>query len=106
MRIRSVCIAIAVGMALMESGSRPAQARHGRRNWVAQPAQENPVQTQPAATSPKHVQLAFIFPPGMWLQTDAYEHGKFDSDPLIVPARQNFRPATSHRLKLSKIPGR
>ena len=51
-------------------------------------------------------QLAFIDPDGAAVQWDVSGMGLFDSQPLIVPARQNFAQAAIYRLKLTSIPGR
>lgn len=56
----------------------------------------------PAPTS----QLAFVDPDGMSVQWDVGGVGAFDSEPMIVPGRQNFGQGAIYRLKLTNIPGR
>jgi hypothetical protein len=51
-------------------------------------------------------QVAFIGPDGMSVRWDLVELGAFDSEPLVVPGRQNFPQGGIYRLKLSDIPGR
>jgi len=55
-----------------------------------------------AATS----HFAFIGPDGMAVTWDVGGIGQFDSEPLIVPGRQNFQQNAIYRLKLTNIPGR
>jgi hypothetical protein len=52
---------------------------------------------------PPTVQLTFGQPDGMQLQYDATGAGRFDSEPLIVPARQNFPQGGLYRVKLTNI---
>jgi hypothetical protein len=52
------------------------------------------------------VQLAFTQPESMEVRYDATGGGRFDSDPLIVPAMQNFGQGGLYRLKLTNILGR
>jgi hypothetical protein len=55
---------------------------------------------------PPTSQVAFIGPAGMTITWDVSGHGLFDSEPLVVPGRQNFPQGAIYRLKLSNIPGR
>jgi hypothetical protein len=55
--------------------------------------------------SPGDTQIAFVGPEGMTVQWDVGEPGAFDSEPLIVPGRQDFRQGGTYRLKLKNIPG-
>lgn len=59
----------------------------------------------PGAVAPTS-QIAFVDPDGMSIQWDMSGVGMFDSDPLIVPGRQNFVQASIYRLKLTNVPGR
>jgi hypothetical protein len=52
------------------------------------------------------VQVTFGQPDGMQVRYDVTGSGLFDSDPLIVPARQNFPQGGLFRLKLTNIPNR
>jgi hypothetical protein len=52
---------------------------------------------------PPTVQLTFGQPDGMQIQYDATGAGRFDSEPLIVPARQNFPQGGLYRVKLTNI---
>jgi hypothetical protein len=56
--------------------------------------------------SPATSQLAFVGPDGMAVSWDISQAGMFDSEPLIVPGRQNFGQAAIYRIKLTNIPGR
>ena len=51
-------------------------------------------------------QVAFLGANGMQILYDVTGQGTFQSDPLVVPARQNFPQAAIYRLKLLNIPGR
>lgn len=51
-------------------------------------------------------QLAFIRPDGMTIRWEISQTGMFDSEPLVVPGRQNFPQGAIYRLKLTDIPGR
>jgi hypothetical protein len=51
-------------------------------------------------------QLAFIRPDGMTVHWEISQMGIFDSEPLILPGRQNFPQGSIYRLKLTDIPGR
>jgi len=51
-------------------------------------------------------QLAFANPEGMTVSWDVGSQGRFDSEPLVVPGRQNFAQGAMYRLKLKNIPGR
>ncbi len=51
-------------------------------------------------------QLAFVGPEGTMVQWDVTMPGMFDSEPLIMPGRQNFAQGGIYRLKLTNIPGR
>lgn len=52
------------------------------------------------------VQVTFGRPDGMQVRYDQSGSGMFDSEPLIVPARQNFPQGGLFRIKLTNIPGR
>ncbi|MEZ6089000.1 MAG: hypothetical protein R3C05_13435 [Pirellulaceae bacterium] len=52
------------------------------------------------------VQVTFARPDSMHVQYDATGSGMFDSEPLVVPARQNFPAGGLYRLKLTNIVGR
>lgn len=52
------------------------------------------------------VQILFDRPEGMQLRWDVSGAGSFDSEPLIVPGRQNFPEGGIYRLKLTNIAGR
>ncbi len=51
-------------------------------------------------------QIAFVDPDGTAVQWDVSGMGLFDSEPLIVPGRQNFGQGAIYRLKLTNVPGR
>jgi hypothetical protein len=51
------------------------------------------------------VQVLFARPEGMNVRYDVSCSGAFDSEPLVVPARQNFVENGIYRLKLTNIPG-
>ena len=56
--------------------------------------------------APPTVQVTLGQPEGMQVRYDASGAGGFDSDPLVVPARQNFPQGGLYRLKLTNIPAR
>ena len=56
--------------------------------------------------TPSAVQVTFGRPEGMQVRYDVGGGGMFDSEPLIVPARQNFPQGGLFRIKLTNIPGR
>jgi hypothetical protein len=58
------------------------------------------------AGTPPTVQVTFGNPDGMQLKYDATGSGMFDSEALVVPARQNFPQGGLYRLKLINIPTR
>lgn len=51
-------------------------------------------------------QVTFGSPDGMNVRYDVTGSGLFDSEPLVVPARQNFPQGGLYRLKLTNIPSR
>ncbi len=51
-------------------------------------------------------QIYFVGPEGLTVQWDVTEHGRFDSEQLVAPARYNFPQGFMYRLKLANIPGR
>ena len=55
---------------------------------------------------PPTVQVTLGQPDGMQVRYDATGAGRFDSEPLVVPARQNFPQGGLYRLKLTNIPAR
>ncbi|PAY21627.1 hypothetical protein CKO51_00665 [Rhodopirellula sp. SM50] len=59
-----------------------------------------------AAPINQAVQVTFGRPEGMQVRYDQTGSGMFDSEPLIVPARQNFPQGGLFRIKLTNIPGR
>ncbi|MCA9139845.1 MAG: hypothetical protein KDB00_23895 [Planctomycetales bacterium] len=59
-----------------------------------------------AAPINQAVQVTFGRPEGMQVRYDQSGSGMFDSEPLIVPARQNFPQGGLFRIKLTNIPGR
>lgn len=59
-----------------------------------------------AAPINQSVQVTFGRPEGMQVRYDQTGSGMFDSEPLIVPARQNFPQGGLFRIKLTNIPGR
>ena len=61
-----------------------------------------PMPSMPPGSS----QLAFSSPEGMEVRWDVTTPGKFDSEPLVVPARYSFGQSAIYRLKISNIPGR
>ena len=58
------------------------------------------------AQVPPTVQVTLGQPDGMQVRYDATGAGMFDSEPLVVPARQNFPQGGLYRLKLTNIPAR
>ena len=52
------------------------------------------------------VQILFARPEGMQVRWDVGGVGAFDSEPLVVPARQNFPQNGIYRMKLTNIGGR
>ena len=61
-----------------------------------------PAEPAPTAAS----QLLFGHPEGMEVRWDVTAPGRFDSEPLVVPARYSFGQGAIYRLKLSNIAGR
>ena len=55
---------------------------------------------------PPTVQVTFGQPDGMHIKYDATGAGMFDSEPLVVPARQNFPQGGLYRVKLTNIVAR
>ena len=55
---------------------------------------------------PPTMQVTLAQPEGMQVRYDATGGGGFDSEPLVVPARQNFPQGGLYRLKLTNIPAR
>ena len=53
---------------------------------------------------PSTAQLTFGQPDGMQVAYDSTGGGLFDSQPLVVPARQNFPQGGLYRVKLTNIP--
>jgi hypothetical protein len=51
-------------------------------------------------------QMAFVGPEGMSVTWDVTMPGRFDSEPLICPARYNFPQGAIYQLKITNIPGR
>ncbi len=51
-------------------------------------------------------QIQFSGPEGMTIHWDVTAPGRFDSEPLVAPARYNFPQGLMYRLKLANIPGR
>ena len=51
-------------------------------------------------------QVTFGNPSGMQVRYDVGGAGLFDSEPLVVPARQNFPQGALYRFKLTNIPSR
>jgi len=54
---------------------------------------------------PQASQVAFVGADGMVVHWDVSMPGAFDSEPLVVPGRQNFPQGAIYRLKLTNIPG-
>jgi hypothetical protein len=52
------------------------------------------------------VQVTFAKPESMMIRFNATGSGQFDSEPLVVPARQNFPQGGLYRLKVTDIFGR
>jgi len=57
-------------------------------------------------SAPPTVQVTMGKPESMQVRYDATGSGQFDSEPLIVPARQNFPQGGLYRLKLTNIANR
>lgn len=55
---------------------------------------------------PPTVQVTFGQPEGMQVRYDSTGSGMFDSEPLILPAKQNFPQGGLYRVKLTNIPAR
>lgn len=55
---------------------------------------------------PPTLQVTFGQPEGMQIRYDVTGAGMFDSEPLVVPARQNFPQGGLYRIKLTNIPAR
>jgi hypothetical protein len=58
------------------------------------------------ANVPSTVQVTFGSPEGMQVKYDATGAAMFDSEPLVVPARQNFPQGGLYRLKVTNIQAR
>ncbi len=58
------------------------------------------------AASAAASQIYFVGPEGLTIQWDVAALGRFDSEPLVAPARYNFPQGALYRLKLTDIPGR
>ena len=58
------------------------------------------------ASAPSTVQVSFGSPDGMQVRYDATGTAMFDSEPLVVPARQNFPQGGLYRLKVTNIQAR
>lgn len=58
------------------------------------------------AMMPAASQIAFVGEDGLQISWDVSGSGMFDSSPLVVPGRQDFRQGAIYRLKLTNIPGR
>lgn len=58
------------------------------------------------SSSQPTVQVLFIKPDGMQIRWDVSAVGRFDSQPLIVPGRNNFPQNGIFRLKITNIEGR
>jgi hypothetical protein len=56
--------------------------------------------------TPPTMQVTFGQPEGMQIRYDVTGAGMFDSEPLVVPARQNFPQGGLYRIKLTNIPAR
>lgn len=52
------------------------------------------------------VQVTFGMPESMQVRYDSSGNGGFDSEPLIVPARQNFPQGGLYRVKITNVRGR
>ncbi len=59
----------------------------------------------PPQSAPE-AQVWFAKPDGMQIRWDVSGVSRFDSEPMVVPGRQNFPQGGIFRLKLSNIPGR
>ena len=57
------------------------------------------------AVASQTIQVLFGRPEGMQIRWDVGAVGQFDSEPLIVPGRQNFPEGGIYRLKLTNVPG-
>lgn len=80
---------------------------HGRRGASYVPAGGGVLPSGMSAPTPTQtVQVTFGMPESMQVRYDASGGGQFDSDPLIVPARQNFPQGGLYRLKVTNIRGR
>jgi hypothetical protein len=55
---------------------------------------------------PPTSQVAFLGDDGVQLSWDVSGYGMFDSEPLVIPGRQDFYQASIYRLRVSNIPGR
>lgn len=55
---------------------------------------------------PSTVQVEFGRPESMQIRWDVTGQGQYDSDPLVVPGKQNFTQGGIFRLKISSIEGR
>ncbi|MEM6778984.1 MAG: hypothetical protein AAF670_15110 [Planctomycetota bacterium] len=62
--------------------------------------------TGPVMPQVTTAQVTFGNPDGMQVRYDVSGSGLFDSEPLVVPARQNFPQGGLYRLKLTNIPTR
>jgi hypothetical protein len=51
-------------------------------------------------------QIAFLGDDGIQVSWDVGGYGMFDSEPLVIPGRQDFYQGAIYRLRLSNIPGR
>jgi len=51
-------------------------------------------------------QIAFLGDDGVQVSWDVGGYGMFDSEPLVIPGRQDFYQGAIYRLRLSNVPGR
>jgi hypothetical protein len=59
-----------------------------------------------AGTGMATSQIAFLGDDGVQVSWDVSGYGMFDSEPLVIPGRQDFYQGAIYRLRLSNIPGR
>ncbi len=102
--------AVSVPQSLAMAASEPARGSVGD----GEIGLVNFMQTAPPAAegmaavnaTPPTLQVTFGNPDGMQVRYDATGSGGFDSEALVVPARQNFPQGGLYRIKLTSIPNR
>ncbi len=84
----------------------PLHGIFGGRHGFVRPGSVESYAANAAMADVPTSQVAFLGDDGVQVSWDVSGYGMFDSEPLVIPGRQDFYQGSIYRLRVTNIPGR